>query len=272
MSRPLAPFRPCFFTSRTIPNTKSTLALAALLAVAGMFAAPSAVFAQDSESGAEPAPARARRAPASESENAPNAFILEGAMRVDVQRLDRYDRVNRIVNDESDSARALGGSLYLGLMFGLRDNVRLGGGFGWGGALKVDPDNRDAVGLGQLLLLDVRLDVLLPVKDNISVVLTPRVGASIIAPGEDLRAVINESRNAGFNTWRGPRFGLQVGADAGIRWAAASWFALRGTVGYVWSWSPLLRSSASSNFATAERDWTLTTHRLRIAIGAEVTF
>jgi hypothetical protein len=193
-------------------------------------------------------------------------------MRVDVQRLVRYDRVNRIITDESDSARALGGSLYLGLMFGIRDNMRLGGGFGWGGALEVDPSNGDTTGMGQLLLLDVRLDILLPVKDDLSVVLTPRVGASIIAPGEELRDVINTSRSSGFNTWRGPRLGIVAGADAGVRWQAASWFALRGTLGYVWSWNPLLRSSASSSFATAERDWTLTTHRLRIAVGAEVTF
>ncbi|MCA9577184.1 MAG: hypothetical protein KC668_17195 [Myxococcales bacterium] len=193
-------------------------------------------------------------------------------MRVDVQRYDRYDRANRQVLDESTSARALGGSLYLGLMFGLRDNLRLGGGFGWGGALEVDPDQGDTVGLGQLLLLDVRLDILLPVKHGISVLLTPRVGASIIAPGEDLRQLINQSRGQGFNTWRGPRLGILAGADAGVRWEAASWFALRGTLGYAWSWSPLLRSSASSEFAKSERDRTLTTHRLRIAIGAEVTF
>ena len=257
MSRRLAPILPRFLAARVTSHPNSTLALATLLALAGLISAPSAVLAQGA---------------AAAHDKAPNAFILEGAMRVDVQRLDRYDRVNRIVSDQSDSARALGGSLYLGLMFGLRDNIRLGGGFGWGGALEVDPKDRDAVGMGQLLLLDVRLDVLLPVKEGLSVILTPRVGTAIIAPGDELRDIINISRNAGFNTWRGPRFGIQVGADAGIRWAAASWFALRGTVGYVWSWSPLLRSSASSSFASAEREWTLTAHRLRIAIGAEVTF
>ena len=66
-----------------------------------------------------------------------------------------------------------------------------------------------------------------------------------------------------------PRINSRVGS---ARLQAASWFALRGTLGYVWSWSPLLRSSAESNFASAEREWTLTTHRLRIAVGAEVTF
>lgn len=233
---------------------------------------PSRASAEAAPAPDEPPPARSRRAAAAEDEDAPNAFVLEGAMRVDVQRLDRYTRVNRLETDDSDSARALGGSLYLGLMFGIRDNMRLGGGFGWGGSLAVDPDNGDTVGMGQLLLLDVRLDILLPVKDDISIVLTPRLGASIIAPGDELREFINSSRNAGYNTWRGPRLGLMVGADAGVRWEAASWFALRGTLGYVWSWSPLLRSSAESNFASAEREWTLTTHRLRIAVGAEVTF
>lgn len=242
-----------------------------LLAIAGANA-PTAARADvpPGEPASEPDAPRPRRS--SEGEDAPNAFVLEGAMRIDVQRLDRYDRVNRLVEDESDSARALGGSLYLGLMFGMRDNLRVGGGFGWGGSLAVDPDGGEAIGLGQLLFLDVRLDVLLPVKRDLSIILTPSVGASIIAPGEELREVINMSRNGGFNTWRGPRLGLMVGADAGVRWEAASWFALRGTLGYLWSWSPLLRSSAESDFASAEREWTLTTHRLRIAVGAEVTF
>jgi hypothetical protein len=256
--------------SRTPPLRLSAL-FTTLLALVGAIA-PAPVLADEpaAEPTAEPPAPRPRRS--SEGEDAPNAFVLEGAMRIDVQRLDRYDRVNRLVEDESDSARALGGSLYLGLMFGMRDNLRIGGGFGWGGSLEVDPEGGDAIGMGQLLFLDIRLDVLLPVKRDLFIILTPSVGASIIAPGDELREVINMSRNGGFNTWRGPRLGLMVGADAGVRWEAASWFALRGTLGYLWSWSPLLRSSAESNFASAEREWTLTAHRLRIAIGAEVTF
>lgn len=256
--------------SRTRPLRLSTL-FTTLLVIGGALAPLSArADVPPGEPASEAPAARTRRS--SEGEDAPNAFVLEGAFRVDVQRLDRYDRVNRLVEDESDSGRLPAGSLYLGLMFGIRDNVRLGGGFGWGGSLEVDPDGQEAIGMGQLLFLDLRLDVLLPVKRGLDIILTPNVGASIIAPGEELREVINASRNGGFNTWRGPRLGIMVGADAGVRWAAASWFALRVTLGYQWSWSPLLRSSAQSEFATAEREWTLTAHRLRFAIGGEVTF
>ena len=256
--------------SRTSP-LRFCVRFTAMLAIVGaLIPLPALAQEGDSEPAADAPALRERRS--SDGEDAPNAFVLEGAMRVDVQRLDRYQRTNRVVRDESDSGRDVFGSLYLGLMFGISDNIRLGGGFGWGGSLTVNPDEGDTVGLGQLLFLDVRLDVLLPVKRGLSVILTPSVGATIIAPGDELRTAINDARNTGYNTWRGPRFGLAVGADAGVRWEAASWFALRGTVGYAWSWSPLLRSTAESDVATAELDWTLTTHRLRIAVGCEVTF
>ena len=223
----------------------------------------------------EPAEPTRRQAAASRSgsdaEAPEHAVVIEGAMRVDLHDLQRYSRTNRDEQRDNESSRELGGMIYLGFLRGLSEHLMIGAGFGFGGQIAVE-DGRDDIVLGQLLYLDVRVQLQLPIQDKLDVIVFPRLGVNIIAPQGELRDQIDDARNRGFNTWRGPRLGILGGVDAGVRYMINQWLGVRGTFGYAYSWSPLLRSSASSSFASGELEWTHSSHRIRVAVGFEAHF
>jgi hypothetical protein len=194
--------------------------------------------------------------------------FLEVGFRQDLGTFSQQEVVGQNVQTNRDEVDTFGAMFHLGFLERVAKNVRIGGAFAYGGNYAYSGNNL----LGQLLTLDMRVEMAIPVAAKWAFIGTPRLGMSMILPGGLLADRINENQLNGYNTWSGPRFGFLAGIDVGARYGFTPWLSARATVGYAWFIMLLMNSSASDGTISAAQSWTLEASRLSGNIGLEVAF
>jgi len=194
--------------------------------------------------------------------------FFEAGFRQDLGTFSQQEVVGQNVQTNRDEVDTFGAMFHIGFLERVAKNVRLGGAFAYGGNYAYSGNNL----LGQLLTLDMRVELAIPVAPKWAFIGTPRLGMSMIIPGGLLADRISENQLNGYNTWSGPRFGFLAGIDVGARYGLTPWLSARATVGYAWFIMLLMNSSASDGTISAAQSWTLEASRLSGNIGLEVAF
>lgn len=194
--------------------------------------------------------------------------FFEAGFRQDLGTFSQQEVVGQNVQTNRDEVDTFGAMFHIGFLERVAKNVRLGGAFAYGGNYAYSGNNL----LGQLLTLDMRTELAIPVAPKWAFIGTPRLGMSMIIPGGLLADRITENQLNGYNTWSGPRFGFLAGIDVGARYGLTPWLSARATVGYAWFIMLLMNSSASDGTISAAQSWTLEASRLSGNIGLEVSF
>lgn len=195
-------------------------------------------------------------------------IFVEGGFRQDLGTFSRRDVVGDNVQANRDEVDTFGPMFHIGFLERVAHRVRLGGAFAYGGNYNYNGNNL----LGQLLTLDFRVELGIPVAPKWAIMGTPRFGLSMLIPGGQLADRIYENQQAGYDTWSGPRYGFIVGADVGARYALTSWLSARATLGYAWHIMLLLNTHASDGEISASQSWTVQASRISGNLGLEVTF
>lgn len=195
-------------------------------------------------------------------------IFVEGGFRQDLGTFSRRDVVGDNVQANRDEVDTFGPMFHIGFLERVAHRVRLGGAFAYGGNYNYNGNNL----LGQLLTLDFRVELGIPVAPKWAIMGTPRFGLSMLIPGGQLADRIYDNQQAGYDTWSGPRYGFIVGADVGARYALTSWLSARATLGYAWHIMLLLNTHASDGEISASQSWTVQASRISGNLGLEVTF
>lgn len=195
-------------------------------------------------------------------------IFVEGGFRQDLGSFSRRDVVGEHVDVNRSDVDAFGPMFHVGFLERINGRTRLGGAFAYGGNYRTTGNTL----LGQLLTLDLRVELGIPIAPKWAIIGTPRIGLSMLIPGGTLADRIQSNQLAGYDTWSGPRYGFIVGADVGARYGFTSWLSARATLGYAWHIMLLLNTRASDGEISASQSWTVQASRLAGNLGLEVAF
>lgn len=199
----------------------------------------------------------------------PSIAFLDFGFRFDLGTFSRRSVIANDVRSNIDSVRAFDPNLTLGFLVPVNESWRVGAAFGYG--FNYDPTNDGGV-LGQLLVLDGRMEWNVAATSDLGVFLGPRVGLVGLIPGGELQEEIDQNQLFGYDTWNVPRIGFLVGADAGLRYRLTSLIYARASLGYAYTMMFLLDSQASAGGISASETWQIQASRLGGSLGVELAF
>lgn len=226
----------------------------------------------------DPKPAAASASAGASSLETGGIVFIDGGVRSDLGTFVQKETVGRAENEEVTDIRAFGPMLHVGFLGSLGRHFRLGGAFGYGANYtlveRLEPDNDqdpDRFEMGQLITADVRLEWNQRLSGPLFVVVTPRVGVSMISAGETLKEEISSLQDS-HNVTKGPRLGFVAGANAGVRYHVEDWFSLQVAAGYGYTMQSLLRATRRGDAADSKRVWRSSGSRLSGLVGLEAHF
>lgn len=204
--------------------------------------------------------------------------FMDGGIRSDLGTLVRKETVGRLESEEITDVRAFGPLLHIGFMGSLSRHFRLGGAFGYGTNYtlveRLEPDDEsdpDRFEMGQLLSADVRLEWSQHLTGPLFLVVTPRLGVTMISAGETLKNATNALESS-HNVMKGPRLGFIAGANAGVRYHFEDWFSMQFAAGYGYTMQSLLRATRRGDVADSKHVWRTSASRLTGLMGLEAHF
>lgn len=208
-------------------------------------------------------------------------IFFDGGIRAGNGTLLQRETVGRLEQEENTDVRSVGPMFHAGVLTKLFWQFRVGVAFGYGFnyALKerLTPQEREQEQepqiwvLGQLHTVDARLEFSQRLGDGFFVVATPRGGLSMIGVGEDLKALTNELEGSHV-VRQGPRLGILLGGDVGVRYMFRPWFSLRLTGGYSYTLQSLLKATRRGDAADSDRTWRSSMARFGSNLAMEASF
>lgn len=208
-------------------------------------------------------------------------FFIDAGLRSDLGTLLQRDVVGRFEQEENFDVKSVGPLFHVGLLTKLFWQFRLGVGLGYGfnytlkerlTQFEEEQEQEPQVWvLGQLHTVDLRLEFSQHLADAFWLVATPRGGLSMIAVGEDLKRETDQYEDSHV-VRQGPRLGLVLGGDIGIRYMLTPWFSFRVTGGYAYTMQSLLKASRRGDAADSDHVWRTAGSRVQTSLGAEASF
>ncbi|MFW5966696.1 MAG: hypothetical protein ACOCV2_04210 [Persicimonas sp.] len=193
-------------------------------------------------------------------------------------------RVDQISESEDSYAFQSESSLLGGIWY-LRhanEHVRWGGGIRYFGsyglideedAEEFDPEEDEeleAYELGRLAQLYAAAEWVIPMADELSLLLGAQIGPSLLFPGDDLEEDIEELEDEDVGVWKTPRFGTHFGPHVGAVYQLTDLVSLRADATMRHESLPLFGVNDEVDDVRYEKSTTTTTLRYEFGFAVEV--
>lgn len=193
-------------------------------------------------------------------------------------------RVDEISESESSYSFQANSALLGGIWY-LRhanEHVRWGGGIRYHGsyglvdeedAENFDPDEDDeleAYELGRLAQLYATAEWVIPMADELSLLLGAQLGPSILFPGDDLEEDIEELDDEDVGVWQAPRFGTHFGPHVGAAYQLTDLVTVRADATMRHESLPLFGVKDEVDDVRYEKSTTTSTLRYEFGLAVEI--